>query len=173
MKKILSIVTLIVIVTILATTNVFATTNAELPQALLDIGSKYGMTNADKVRIERYLSDYPVTEEQANQLVAKAQNIAKVMDDAGKTKINELTSTELSKVKTIANEAANIANVTLKFNTNNVEVYKNGKRIETIKNENGKLAYTGNDVNVALVVSLISVVALSAGIIVRKKIANA
>lgn len=173
MKKILSVLTLIIMVAMLATTSVFATTNDELPQALLDIGSKYGMTSADKVRIERYLSDYPVTDEQANQLVEKANEIAKVMDDAGKTNISDLTSDELSQIKTIANEAASIVDVTLKFSSNTVEIYKDGKRIETITNNDGKLAYTGNNVNVALVVSSIAVVALAAGIIVRKKIANA
>ena len=43
--------------------------------------------------------------------------------------------------------------------TKSVEVYKNGKLIETITNTNGKLSYTGNEVNVALIAGIATVVA--------------
>ncbi len=56
----------------MAVTGVNATTNDNLAETLYNIGAKYGMTKADKVKIERYLADYPVTESEANAIVAKS-----------------------------------------------------------------------------------------------------
>ena len=77
MKKVLSIAILFVMVAMLATTTVNAATNADLANKLYAIGAKYGMTSADKVKIERYLADNPVTDAEADQVVAKAQQTAK------------------------------------------------------------------------------------------------
>lgn len=173
MKKIISIVVLVVMIAMLATTMVNAATNSTLADDLYALGSKYGMTSADKVKIERYLADYPVTDEQANQVLAKAQEAVKVMEDAGATSINDLTIEQKNQLKTIANEAASILGLTLTFKAGSVEIYKDGKLIETVTATNGKLAYTGNNVNLVLVVSSVAVVALATGFVVRKKFANA
>ena len=127
MKKLLTISILAVMLILMTVTGVNATTNDNLAQTLYNIGAKYGMTNGDKVKIERYLADNPVTEAEANAIVAKA---------------------------------------------NSVEIYKDGKLIETIGNNGGKLAYTGNN-NIVLVVSSIAVIALASVAVARKKLANA
>ena len=49
---------------------------------------------------------------------------------------------------------------------------KDGKLIETVGNNSGKLAYTGNN-NIVLVVSSIAVIALASVAVARKKLANA
>ena len=113
----------------------------------------------------------PVTESEANAIVAKAEEAVKVMEDAGVTDYTKLSKAQKDQLKSIANEAASIVNVTLVFKTKAVEVYKNGKLIETVSNNNGKLAYTGNN-NIVLVVSSIAVIAL-ASVVARKKLANA
>jgi hypothetical protein len=173
MKKIISMVVLFVVIAMVATTVVNATTNSTLADELYKIGSKYGITSADKVKIERYLADNPVTDEEANTVVAKAEEAAKVMDDAGVTDVKSLSAEQKSKVESLANEAASAVGVTLNFKSGAVEVYKDGKLIETVTSVDGKLAYTGNSVNVALVVSSIAVVALATTLVVRKKIVNA
>ena len=172
MKKLLSVAILFMLVAMLSTTIVCAATSSNLANELYTIGSKYGMTSADKVKIERYLSDNPVTDEQANQVVAKANEAAKIMEEAGTTNVKDLSTAQKDKLKSIANEAANIVGLTLTFKADRVEIYKNGKLIETIGTDSGKLAYTGNNVNVVLVVSSIAVVALAAGVVIRKKFAN-
>lgn len=174
MKKIVSIVVLVAILVVAASTVVNATTNSELADKLYQIGSKYGLTSGDKVKIERYLSDYPVTNEQADKLVEKANQAAGIMDAAGKTNISQLSKADKDALKAIANEAADIVDVQLTFNKSSVTIKKNGKVIETIKSENGKLTYTGNETNVVLVVSSVVAVALVATVVVvaRKKIAN-
>lgn len=174
MKKLLSIAIIFIMVAMLATTVVNATTSSTLANELYAIGSKYGMTSAEKVKIERYLADNTVTDEQANQVIAKANEAAKIMDEAGVTNINDLTKEQKNQLKTKANEAASILGLTLTFKSGTVEIYKDGKLIETLgASDSGKLVYTGNNTNAILVVSSIVAVALSAGFIARKKIANA
>ena len=82
------------------------------------------------------------------------------------------------KRRTIANEAADIAGVTLNFGKDKIDIYKDGKLINVLKFDgNGKLVYTGNGTNIALVVSSVVVIALAATVvtvIVRKRLsANA
>ena len=165
MKKLLTISILAIALVLMAVTGVNATTNDNLAETLYNIGAKYGMTKADKVKIERYLADYPVTESEANA-------IAKVMDNAGVTDFNKLSKEQKAEIKTIANQAASIVDVTLTYKSGSVEIYKNGKLIETVTNNNGKLAYTGNN-NMVLVVSSIAVIALASVAVARKKLANA
>ena len=120
------------------------------------------MTSADKVKVERYLSENTVTDEQANAIVAKADEAIAVMEAAGTTDYSKLTDAQKDQVKSIANSAADIIDVKLVFKKNTVEIYNNaGKLIETIGNNNGKLAYTGNNVNVVLTTSVIAVIALA------------
>ena len=173
MKKLISIAILLVMVVMLSAGMVNAATNDTLADELYAIGSKYGMTSADKVKIERYLSDNPVTDDQANQIIAKANEAAAIMEAAGTTNINDLTSEQKDQLKALANEAASIIGLTLVFKSGTVEIYKDGTLIETLGTESGKLAYTGNSVNTVLVVSSVAVVALAAGLIARKKFANA
>lgn len=173
MKKVLTIAILFVMVALMATTVVNATTSANLAEELYNLGSKYGMTSADKVKIERYLADNPVTESEANQIMNKAREATKIMDEAGVTDITKLSQADKNKLVSIANEAASIIGLTLSFKSGGIiEVYKDGKLIETATLNNGKLAYTGND-NTVLVVSSVAVLALATVFVVRKKFANA
>ena len=173
MKKLLTISILAVMLVLMAVTGVNATTNDNLAETLYNMGSKYGMTTSDRVKIERYLADYPVTEDEANAIVAKAEEAVAVMEAAGVTDYKELTTEQKNELKSIANEAASIIGVTLVFRTGAVDVYKDGTLIETATLSNsGKLAYTGNN-NIVLVVSAIAAIALVSVAVARKKLANA
>lgn len=173
MKKVLTIAILFVMVALMATTVVNATTNASLADELYELGSEYGMTTADKVKIERYLADNPVTEEQANAIMGRAREIAQIIAVSGVSNVSELSSADKNKIISIANEAASIIGLTLSFKSGGIiEVYKDGKLIETATLNNGKLAYTGNN-NTVLVVSSVAVLALATVFVVRKKFANA
>ena len=172
MKKLVSI--LMVIIMILGVASVVnATSSSELADKLYEIGKPYGFSNANKVRIERYLADNKVTDEEADKVVAKAEEVAKVFEDAGAKKYSELSDSQKEKVKSLANETAGIIGLTLKFKAKEVEIYKNGKLIETVRYDGSKLLYTGNNVNAVLVVSSVVVIALVAGFALRKKFANA
>ena len=162
MKKSLLISILTAVIVMACATLVNAATTATLADELYAKAKKYGMTSADKVKVERYLSENTVTDEQANAIVAKADEAIAVMEAAGTTDYSKLTDAQKDQVKSIANSAADIIDVKLVFKKNTVEIYNNaGKLIETIGNNNGKLAYTGNNVNVVLTTSVIAVIALA------------
>ena len=171
MKKsfIISILTAIIIMAYATVVN--ATTTNTLADELYAKGQKYGMTTADKVKIERYLSENPVTDEQANALVAKADEAIAIMENAGTTDYNKLTSSQKEQLKTIATSAANIIDVKLVFKKGTVEIYDNtGKLIETVGQNNGKLAYTGNNVNVVLTTSVIAIFALAITVVTKRTV---
>ena len=69
----MSTLVLFVLITLLATSMVTATSSSSLANDLYALGAKYGVTSADKVKLERYLADNPVTDSQAEQIYAKAQ----------------------------------------------------------------------------------------------------
>jgi hypothetical protein len=172
MKKSLLISILTAVIVMACATLVNAATTATLADELYAKGKKYGMTSADKVKVERYLSENTVTDEQANAIVAKADEAIAVMEAAGTTDYSKLTDAQKDQVKSIANSAADIIDVKLVFKKNTVEIYNNaGKLIETIGNNNGKLAYTGNNVNVVLTTSVIAVIALAITV-ATKRISN-
>ena len=174
MKKTLIVSILMSIILFVGASVVSAATTETLADELYVKGKKYGMTTADKVRIERYLSENPVTDEQANQIMSKADEAVAVMETAGVTNYNKLTQDKKSELKTIAKETADIVGAKLVFKSGSVEIYDaNGKLIETVAQNNGKLAYTGNNsVNVVLTVSVIAMIALAITV-GGKKIANA
>ena len=172
MKKILSIAIIAIMALALLGGVVSATTTENLADELYALGSKYGMTSADKVKIERYLADNPATEEEANQIVAKAKEAVKIMEDYNTTKLGEVAKEDREKLKTIAIDAAKVVDLSVTFKPGTAEVYKDGKLVETVTMSNGKLAYTGNNVNIVLVVSSIAIIALAAAFVARRKFAN-
>ena len=172
MKKTLLSVILFVIVALFATTMVNATTGAELPEAIYNKGSKYGVTQSHKVKMERYIAKHPVTDEQANQVMAKVDEVVAVLEKAGVTNIADLSSADLKKVQDISTEAAAIVNVKIVWRGSTVDIYYNGK-VEDTLSFSKNMTNTGDETNIALVVSSVAVVALAAGLVIRKKIVNA
>lgn len=173
MKKTLAAALLLVMLVMAFATVVNAATTNTLADKLYQKGAKYGMTTAEKVKIERYLAENPVTDAQADAILAKADEAIAVMEKAGTTNYSELTKAQKEELKTIAQSAAEIIDVKLVFKTKSVEIYsKDGKLIETITQNNGKLAYTGNSLNVVLVVSIIAIIALAINVVARKTLTN-
>lgn len=171
MKKsfIISILTAIIIMA--CATIVNAATSSTLADELYAKGQKYGMTTAEKVKIERYVSENTVTDDQANAIIAKADEAIAVMEKAGTTDYNKLSSAQKEQLKAIANSAADIVDVKLVFKNGYVEIYDNtGKLIETVGQNNGKLAYTGNNVNVVLTTSVIAVIALAITVVTKRTV---
>lgn len=172
MKKVLISMVLFVIVAIFATTMVNAATGAELPTLIYEKGSKYGVTEGHKVKMERYLAKHPATDAQADAVMAKVDEVVAVYEKAGVTDMAKLSAADLKKVQDLATEAAAILNVKIAWDGAKVTIYYEG-RVEDVIEFSNKLPYTGNDTNNALVVSSVAVVALAAGFIARRKLANA
>lgn len=172
MKKILTVSIIAIMFIMLAITGVNASTKDALANRLYEIGSKYGMTTADRAKLESYLADNPVSDAEAESVIADAEAAAKVMEEAGVTDYKKLSTEDKATVRGLANNAAGVLDVTLAFTSNGVEVYKDGKLLDTITDNGGKLVYTGNNSTV-LVVSSIAVIALVAFVVAGKKLANA
>ena len=171
MKKTLSIIILVAMLLIALGGVANAATTKTLADELYAKGQKYGMTSADKVKMERYLSENPVTDEEANLLIAKADEAIAIMEKAGTTDYNKLTTAQKNEIKSIATSAANIIDVKLVFKKGTVEIYDNtGKLIETVGQNNGKLAYTGNNINVVLTTSVIATIALAITVITKRTV---
>lgn len=172
MKKVLISTVLFVLLAVFATTMVNAATGAELPNLIYEKGAKYGVTEGHKVKMERYLAKHPATDAQADAVMAKVDEVAAVYEKAGVTDMAKLSATDLKKVQDLATEAAAILNVKIAWDGAKVTIYYEG-RVEDVIEFSNKLPYTGNDTNIALVVSSVAVVALAAGFIARRKLANA
>lgn len=174
MKKALSIAILFVMLVMLTLTGVQAATKATLADEVYAKLTPYGATASDKVKVERYLADNPVTDDEANTIIAKVDEAIAVMDAEGVKDYTKLSTEAKNKVKSIAQSAANTIGLTLTFKKGTVEVYnKEGKLIETASlTNNGKLAYTGNNVNTILVVSSIAVIALAVTVVAKKRFAK-
>ena len=176
MKKIITISMICMIIVMVFVGGVNAATKESLINDLYALTSKYGVTEADKVKAERFLTENPITDEQANQIYEKAKEAIKVLEDAGVTdvkKLNtQLTKEQKRKCRALCQEAADIVGTTLTYKNGTVEVYKDGKKIEVFYFTDGKLIYTGNEVNMTIIVSTVGVIALAAALIVRRRFAN-
>lgn len=170
MKKLFVIATLAVVLMGMLAVSVNATT-ADSVNEIYTIGSKYGMTENDKQQLQNFIDRNEITEAQATKLVKKAKEAEAVMTAAGKTNYSDLTTAQKDQLKSIANSAASEVGVSLVFKTQGVEIWKNGKKLMVVTNHDGKLAYTGNSLNiVAITVSSVAAIALAA-VIIKKRIA--
>lgn len=170
MKKLFVIATLAVVLMGMLAVSVNATT-ADSVNEIYTIGSKYGMTENDKQQLQNFIDRNEITEAQATKLVEKAKETEAVMTAAGKTNYSDLTTAQKDQLKSIANSAASEVGVSLVFKTQGVEIWKNGKKLMVVTNHDGKLAYTGNSLNiVAITVSSVAAIALAA-VIIKKRIA--
>ena len=174
MKRLFAVTILFVVLMTVLATSVNAVSTSEMIEKLYQMGQPYGMTQADKVKMERFFADNPVTEAQADQIIAKGEEAVALMQAAGTTNYKELTTEQKNQLKSIANEAASIVGVSLVFKKGTAEIYKDGVLIETItSNGSTTLAYTGNTTNMILVVSSVAIIALAATAVARRRAVNA
>ena len=160
MKKVLVIAILAVILMMAVMTVVNAATSSTLADELYAIGSKYGMTQNDKVKMEQYLRDHPLSEADCNEILSLAKQAEQIMIENNTTDVHSLSGDVKAKLIDLANRAAAIAGVTLDFKSDRIDVYKDGKWINSFGSNN--LVPTGTQVNAALVISSVAVIALAA-----------
>ena len=170
MKKILTSVLLMVMLVMVVAPFVNAATSETLADDLYAKLSAYGMTSSDMVKVQRYLADNPVTDAQANTILGKADEAIAIMDAEGTKDIRELSEEAKNNIISIAQEAASTIGLTLSFKNGTVEIYKDGVLIESATLSNGdKLVYTGNSINVSLIVATVAVIALATTFVFRKR----
>ena len=171
MKKVILVSVLLVTMLMFSLTSVQAS-SATLADDLYAKLSAYGVTAADKVKIERYVKDNNVTDDQASTILAKADEAVAVMDKAGVKDVTKLSDADKESIKTISSAAAQTVGLTLSFTDSSVKIIDaNGKVIDTITSVDGKLVYTGNEVNVPALVGAAAALVVVVGLVAKKKMA--
>ena len=176
MKKLLAGMAILVLFLGVLSTYSMAVTNADLIEFLKSnhtvSGKSIGLTAENKVKAERYLTENPVTDEEAAAIMAKGKELIALMESAGASDPSELSSAEKEQFMAIAQQGADVIGLKLVFHPHSVDIYKEGKLVESATLGN-KLAYTGSNINIALVISSVAVIALATGIVAKKRLANA
>ena len=141
---------------ILMSTSVFAASS--LADEIYNLGKDYGVTTEHKAKMEKYFNENEITDAQRSDILAKAKECIDIMDNAGVKDVSKLSSTDLSKVKSIVQGAASEIGLTVTFNSkgNGFTVSKGGKTIDVItsSSNSGKLVYTGSNTLVLVIASL-------------------
>lgn len=143
MKKSIRILLISIIIMVLIIPFANAETSSEELVSYIRSKQKKYISEADLVRIERYLKEYPVTKTEVESLKQKIDSAIAIVDDSGVKDFKKISETDKNKLKSIANEAATIVDVRLVFKEDSVEIYKNGKQIENVQFNSNKLSYTG------------------------------
>lgn len=179
MRKVLTVALLIVLVLTLASTIVKATTQSELEAYLTKThtiaGKEVSLTDADKVKVERYLSENTLTEEQVAAIKAKVDEGIAIMEKAGVSDYTKLKKEDKTTLLNIAKEAATIAGLTLTINSKDgtIEIYKGTTLIEATSFQRNKLVQTGENNFVWIGLAGIAIIAIATTIIVKKVRTNA
>lgn len=181
MKKVFKIVLAFLLVLIICTTVAKATSTDDLvayaSKTFTIAGKQVKLSNSDILKVKRYFSENPVSESDANKIMSKADQIISIMNSAGVSDLTKLSKAKKDEIIKIAQEAAAITGATLTYDSKNktIEMYKNGKKIESISiQNNNKFVQTGNDNTLYVVLGSIGVIAIIAVAtkIYRKKKAN-
>ena len=169
MKKIsmLTLLVIMVLMTVIPVVN--AATESELIDKIYAVASKYGVKS--KASLERYFRDYPVTEEQADELIVKLNEADAIANGVSDPK--KLTAAQKADLQAIANDVARITGATVVFKNGAIEIYQGGKQIERITFNNGKLQYTGNNMAIYICSGLAIVALASVILVIRKRKVNA
>lgn len=180
MKRLLKVTLAFVLVVLCYTTVAKAATTDELiayaSKTFTIAGKQVKLSDADVLKVKRYLSENPVTSSGADKIIAKAEQIISIMRAEGVADITKLSKAKKDEVLKIAQEAAAITGATLTYDSTNkaIAVYKNGKKVESLSLQNYKFVQTGSDNTMYVVIPTVTVavIAIATVIILRKKKAN-
>ena len=179
MKKSIKILMLTLIVLALLVPMVKATTHSELLDYLMKshkiAGKDVSISEENKVKIKRYLSENTLTDEQATKIKAKVDEGIALMERAGVSDPAYLSVSDKVKLIDIGKDAAAVAGLTLVVDSNNdsIEIYKNGTLIESASTTPGKLVQTGTTHYSYVIIPSIAIIAVAVALVVRKKRVNA
>lgn len=179
MKKLLKVTLAFVLIVLCYTTVAKAATTDELiayaSKTFTIAGKQVKLSDADVLKVKRYLSENPVTSSDADRIIAKAEQIISIMRAEGVADITKLSKAKKDEVLKLAQEAAAITGATLTYDSTNkaITVYKNGKKVESVSLQNYKFVQTGSDNTMYVVIPTVAVISVATVIILRKKKANA
>lgn len=176
MKKVLKIVLIFSILLLSLVTVAKAATNEELiayTKKSFDINGKtVELKAADKVKVQRYLEQYPVTEEQADQIIAKIDEGIAILRAGGVTDPTKLSQAKKEEILALGQQAARIAGAELTYDAKNdaISIYRNGILIDQATTSDA-LVQTGenNYSYIVYAIAGVAVVAIAGFVVYTKK----
>ena len=176
-KKIFSIILIFVILLLCNVTVAKAATTEELIEYAskeFDINGKtVSLKAGDKVKVERYLKQNPVTEAQADQIISKIDEGIALLRKENVTDPTKLSKAKKEEILSIGQQAASTIGLKLTSTKDGViSIYdESGKKIDEATTSDA-LVQTGNDTNYSYVVYTIAgiaIVAIAGFIVYTKK----
>ena len=156
----------------------FTNVNAKTEEELLDYmskefqvaGKEVKLADSDILKIERYLSEYEVSSSNCDTIIAKIDEVIKIMNKENVSDPTKLSKAKRQEVLTILQEAATSAGASLTYDNTNkvVSIYKDGKLIDTASVNNYKLAQKGTNNTIYFVIAGMALVA--GGAVAYKKL---
>lgn len=174
MKKVLSII-LMLVMGVALTTAVNAVTPNEDLKAFLSgeftvAGEKMKLSSADLVQVDRYLADNPVTEEQVADIKAKVNDAVEYVNNTGVTDLSKLTTEQKKTVLSKANAAAAVVGLTIDVNTKEGTVFVlSGSDVVVEKSIDDTFKRTGGqEVMPIVILSALAIIAIAGAAYVKR-----
>ena len=176
MRRVLKIALVFAILLFCNVTVAKAATNEELityATKEFDInGTVVALKAADKVKVERYLTQYPVTDNQADQIIEKIDAGIAILRGANVTDPTKLSKEKKQEILALGQEAAKIAGAELTYDAKNdaISIYRDGVLIDQATTSDA-LVPTGSE-NYSYIVYImagVAVVAIAGFVVYTKK----
>lgn len=179
MKKLL--VSIIILISILAAS--IACVKAESSDKLIDYASKTFTINGKEKKLptqylnslKSYVKEYPVSDADADKIIAKSNEAIAVVNKEGVSDISKLSQAKKDEVKAIAEDIASIAGVTINYDYTDktLSIYKNGKMYcDPIYLGESKFVQTGNGTMTYVIPAAVALIAVATIFGARKLKAN-
>ncbi len=177
MKKVLMFSIMFVMLVAFAIPTFAATTS--IAEKIYSKGSAYGVTAGHKKQMDEYFTNNPITAEQEDFVLSKADECIAIMDKAGVKDVTKLSENDLNSVKLKVQEAATKIGLTVTFSGNSFLISKNGKSIgeylvksssTTATTSANKFVYTGSNSVLGIASVLTAFVAIALVVKLRKNV---
>lgn len=177
MKKFLKITIVLMAILLCSVSMVKAATTEELiahiSKTYTIAGEEYKASDLDIADAKKYLEQYPVSEEDADKIIAKIDEAVALANEYGEADLTKLSKSQKEELMNIAQEAASIAGATISYDNKDkvVTIYRDGE-VFTTKSLEAKFAQTGSNHTVYIITAFVAIIAV-ATVIGYKKVKNA
>lgn len=175
MKNLMRVTVLAVVLMLVLTVKTFAMSQSDfvsyVSKAYTINGATFQITSSQKVKLEKYLADHPITESEADQMRAKFDNVIAYIESTGAKSVDAMTKSQKETLLAKANEVAAVVGVNITYNSSDkvLEFYKDGVKITTVALKGG-LVQTGSSNYMYVVAPVAAVVLVIGGIVFYKKV---
>lgn len=173
MKKFLKVTIVLMAILLCSVSIVKAATTEELIEKISKTytiaGEEYKASDLDIADAKRYLEQYPVSEEDADKIIAKIDEAVALANEYGEADLTKLSQAQKDKLMSLAQEAASIAGATISYDNKDkvITIYKDGE-VFTTKSLEGKFAQTGSNNTIYVVTACVAIIAVAAVVGYRK-----